>query len=68
MQKYLRILDFENNEFGFVMEGIHEIVSTDIPITDGDYDDFFSIDNNVSKYSIVDVNGKGLFDILNPLY
>jgi hypothetical protein len=36
--KYLRI---ENDTFGFVIDGINEIVETDIVIADPEYNDFF---------------------------
>ena len=65
MKVYLRIL--ENNEFGFMVEGINQdIWESDIEITTADYNTFFENINVGKHYRLVDPlpeNG-GLFDYL----
>ena len=38
---YLRVYNYEVNGFGFVVDKIHNILPTDIPILKDDYDLFF---------------------------
>ena len=57
---YLRI---EENNFGFVLEGLHEIKETDISITNADYDMFFDLQAKGKQFRLKEVpTGKELFD------
>jgi hypothetical protein len=59
---YLRIV---NGEFGFVVEGIHEIISGDIKITDEDYNKFFELQNQGKQFRLKELStGTGLFDYI----
>ena len=65
---YLHI-DEENNSFGFLVEGIHNIdKDKDIPITDEDYDTFFENQSHGTQYKLKDKDNRtsdntgGLFD------
>ena len=63
---YLHI-DEENNSFGFLVEGIHNIdKDKDIQITDEDYDKFFEEQSNGKQYRLKETrpsdNSGGLFD------
>lgn len=63
---YLRVNECE---FGFVVDGIHEITSQDIEITNEDYNKFFEMQSQGKQFRIKDVNmpyfeGIGLFDIV----
>lgn len=57
---YLRI---EENNFGFVLEGLHEIKETDISITNADYNNFFDLKSIGKQFRLKETpTGKGLFD------
>ncbi|MBS6501898.1 MAG: hypothetical protein KH415_09735, partial [Clostridium sp.] len=57
---YLRI---EENNFGFVLEGLHEIKEIDISITNADYDMFFDLQAKGKQFRLKEVpTGKELFD------
>jgi len=57
---YLRI---EDNNFGFVLEEIHNIKETDIPITDEDYNKFFELQSKGKQFRLKEMpTGAGLFD------
>ncbi|WP_346935300.1 hypothetical protein [Clostridium sp.] len=57
---YLRIKD---NNFGFAVEGIHDILSTDIIITNAEYDKFFQLQSEGKQFRLKKVpTGVGLFD------
>jgi hypothetical protein len=59
-KKYLRI---ENNNFGFVIEGIHEIKETDIEIIEEDYKLFFELQGKGKQFRLKELSsGIGLFD------
>ena len=63
---YLQI-DEENNNFGFLLEGIHNIdKDKDIPLKDEDYDKFFEEQSNGKQYRLKETrpsdNSGGLFD------
>ena len=59
---YLRI---EENSFGFVVEGIHEIKETDIYITQEEYNKFFELQSEGKQFRLKEVpSGEGLFDYL----
>lgn len=65
MKVYLRIL--ENNEFGFMVEGINQdIRESDIEITTADYNTFFENINIGKHYRLVNPlpGDGGLFDYL----
>ena len=47
--KYLRIKD---GSFGFVVDGIHEIITSDIEISDEAYNEFFQNQNNGKNYRL----------------
>ena len=58
---YIRI---KNDKFGFVVDGIHEILETDIKITETEYIEFFKLQSEGKQFRVKDSNGKTLFDIL----
>lgn len=58
---YLRI---ENDNFGFVVSGIHTILTTDIPISNKDYNKFFELQSKGKQFRVSNPNGKTLFEIL----
>lgn len=59
---YLRI---EDNSFGFVIEGIHEIKEADIVILNEDYKLFFNLQSQGKQFGLKEVpTGTGLFDYL----
>jgi hypothetical protein len=61
-KKYLRI---ENNSFGFVADGIHEIKETDIEISIDDYDTFFEMQSQGKQFKLKNnPTGTGLFDYI----
>lgn len=65
MKVYLRIL--ENNEFGFMVEGINQdIRESDIEITTADYNTFFENINIGKHYRLAEQlpEDGGLFDYL----
>ncbi|EOR20574.1 hypothetical protein A500_16325 [Clostridium sartagoforme AAU1] len=58
-------LRLENNNFGFVVEGVHKILDTDISITLEDYNRFFELQNQGKQFrSKENPTGKGLFDYI----
>lgn len=58
---YLRI---NGGIFGFVNDQIHQILETDIPILDEDYDEFFEIQSNGEQFRLKETreNSSSLFD------
>lgn len=57
---YLRI---ENNNFGFVLDGINQIQEKDIEITNEEYNKFFELQSQGKQFSIkASSTGQGLFD------
>lgn len=57
---YLRI---EENNFGFVLEGLHKIKETDISITNEDYNMFFDLQAKGKQFRLKEVQtGEELFD------
>ena len=59
---YLRI---ENDNFGFVLEGIHEIRETDIVVSQEEYDSFFEMQSKGKQFRLKETpTGTGLFDYL----
>lgn len=57
---YLRI---EGNNFGFVLDGIHEILDTDIEITNEDYNRFFELQSQGKQFRLKETpTGTELFD------
>lgn len=58
---YLRI---ENDNFGFVVDGIHTILATDIPVSNKDYNKFFELQSHGKQFRVVNPKGKTLFEIL----
>ena len=62
MEKYLRI---ENNSFGFVVKGVHEIASSDIVIVESDYNKFFELQNKGKQFRLkANPIGSTLFDYI----
>lgn len=61
-QYYLRI---ENESFGFVLEGIHNIRETDIKVIQEEYDNFFELQSNGKQFKLKEeATGTGLFDYI----
>ena len=58
---YLRI---ENDNFGFVLSEIHTILTTDIPISNKDYNKFFELQSQGKQFRISNPKGESLFEIL----
>lgn len=59
---YLRI---ENDSFGFVIEGIHEITELDKLITNEDYDRFFKLQSQGKQFRLKEnATGNTLFDYI----
>ena len=59
-KKYLRI---ENDSFGFVADGIHEILNTDIEIREEDYNRFFELQSQGKQFRLkTNRIGTALFD------
>lgn len=59
---YLRI---ENDCFGFVIEGIHEITELDKLITNEDYDRFFKLQSQGKQFRLKEnATGNTLFDYI----
>lgn len=58
---YIRI---ENDNFGFIVDGIHEILETDIKISDEEYNKFFELQSQGKQFRVKNVDGEGLFGIL----
>lgn len=57
---YLRI---EENNFGFVLEGLHKIKERDISITNEDYNMFFDLQAKGKQFRLKEVQtGEELFD------
>lgn len=64
---YLRIYNYEVNGFGFVVDKIHNILPTDIPILKDDYDLFFK-EYNGRDFKIKNVKSTRLFDLLEECF
>ena len=64
---YLRIYNYEVNGFGFVVDKIHNILHTDIPILKDDYDLFFK-EYNGRDFKIKNVKSTRLFDLLEECF
>jgi|LGVE01.1.fsa_nt_gb hypothetical protein len=62
---FLRIL--EDGKFGFVVDGIHEILETDIDITDEDYIRYFELENTRVDLKLKETLPQmgGLFDYID---
>ena len=61
-KKYLRI---ENDSFGFVTDGIHEIKETDIEIREEDYNNFFELQSQGKQFRLkTNRIGTALFDYI----
>lgn len=59
---YLRL---ENNSFGFVKEGIHEINYSDIIISPEDYNSFFELQSQGKQFKLKEnITGNTLFDYI----
>lgn len=58
---YLRI---ENDNFGFVVSGVHTLLTTDIPVSIEDYNKFFELQSLGKQFRIKNPKGKTLFEIL----
>ena len=59
---YLRI---EEDSFGFVLEGIHDIKESDIAVTQEEYDSFFELQSQGKQFRLKEVpTGTSLFDYL----
>ena len=60
---YLRI---QEQKFGFVVGGIHDILAdVDHAITNEDYDRFFELQSKGKQFRVKDVpTGEGLFDLI----
>lgn len=59
---YLRI---ENNCFGFLLLGLHEIRDTDIEITNEDYNEYFYLQFKGKQFRLKsEPTGAGLFDYI----
>lgn len=57
---YLRI---ENNNFGFVLEGINQIQEKDIEITNEEYNQLFELQSQGKQFRLkASSTGQGLFD------
>lgn len=54
---YLRI---ENKEFGFVVDGIHEIKEIDVEITNEDYDKFFELQSEGKQFRVKSIPNRNL--------
>lgn len=63
MKYYLRLSG--SNDFGFIMEGIHELVKGDIPISESDYNKFFDLQSEGKQFKVKDTpTGDTLFDYI----
>ena len=59
---YLRI---EEDNFGFVVDTIHEILDTDIKITNEDYNSFFELQSQGKQFKLKkNPTGNSLFDYI----
>lgn len=58
---YIRL---EEEGFGFVADGVHEILPTDKEISIEDYDTFFEMQTQGKQFIISNRNGTSLFEIL----
>lgn len=54
----------KNDEFEFVISGIHTIIDTDIEIDDEEYNKFFELQSKGKQFRIKNPNGTTLFEIL----
>ncbi|MGY5237933.1 hypothetical protein [Clostridium tertium] len=62
MKRYLRT---ENNNFGFLLEGIHEIKESDKLILNEDYNLFFELQSKGKQFRLKEVpTGSELFDYI----
>lgn len=59
---YLRVID--NRNFGFVKDGMHDILETDIHITEKEYNDFFELHSKGVQFKVLDIKQTELFKIL----
>ena len=64
---YLRIYNYEINGFGFVVDDIHDILPTDIPISKDDYDLFFK-EYNGKNFKVRNIKSSNLFDLLEECF
>lgn len=59
---YLRI---EDNDYGFIVDGIYDILSTDIEITNEDYNKFFELQSQGKQFRLKKIpTGNRLFDLI----
>lgn len=58
---YIRI---ENEQFSFVVDDIHNILNTDIKISNEDYEKFFELQSQGKQFRIKNKKGLSLFEIL----
>lgn len=59
--RYIRI---NNDGFGFISDDIHEVLDTDIKISDEDYSRFFDLQYQGKQFRIKNPNGTTLFEIV----
>ena len=64
---YLRVYNYEVNGFGFVVDEIHDILPTDISISNEDYELFFK-EYNGRNFKARNVKSTRLFDILEECF
>ena len=64
---YLRVYNYEINGFGFVVEGIHDILPTDISISNEDYELFFK-EYNGRSFKVRDIKSNNLFELLEECH
>ena len=69
---YLRIYNYDINGFGFVVDKIHNILTTDISISNEDYELFFKEYNGrnfkVKDIELVNVDNISLFNLLEEAF
>lgn len=62
---YLRIID---NKIGFAIEGVNNILDTDIPISEEEYSDFFKRHTNGEQFKVkLKPSGHSLFDYIETV-
>lgn len=62
MKYYLRV---ENNNFGFIVDEVHEINIKDKVITTDEYNRFFELQSQGKQFRVKEkILGNGLFDII----
>lgn len=62
---YQYYLEIEDGNFGFIVEGIHEIKETHIKITNDEYNRFFDLQSQGKQFRLKEQpTGLGLFDYI----